>query len=231
MSQAGSVVLDGQLVRYRLDGWAWAPVPPEADRIDGSIRVWLAYGRRRRAHGVVWLHLSLDRHPDGGFRCPLTPEQVGAIAEGLLVLSHRRSYNDARYFLTDPPPDTEATRYGHPARERLDRELALGSAPWMQDWPLEVARTARLDEFLAYYDRADCDEVRHDAMWLALHAAERQLVPAPRWDWFDSRLRQRFPLHAHAVFQLGRHPEDGFGGRLHALGLSCLRPVRLCPAS
>jgi hypothetical protein len=231
VSQSGSVVLDGLIVRYRLDGWAWAPAPLEAARVDGSLRVWLAYGQRRRAHSQVWLHLSLLRHPEGGFRCPLTREQVAEIAGGLQRLPERRSYADGRWFLTDPPPDTEATRYGHPARTRLDQDLQLGSADWMQDWPLEVARTARLDEFLDYYDRADCDEVRHDAMWLALHAAERQLVPAPRWDWFDSRLRQRFPLHAHAVFQLAHNPDDGFGGRLYALGLSCLQQVRLCPAS
>lgn len=220
--------IPARTVPFRINAFAWAPLSGPGD-FDGSLTVRFQVTRARAL--TAWLHLRLTADAAGLCRCPLSLAQLGELASS--IIEYGRDFSEGRWYITGPPPDTAADRYGHPARSRLDRDLGLPSEGWMQDWPLEVARWQDLDRYLEYYDAAgddpDSDDVRHDAMWLALHAAEHRLEPAPRWEWFAERIRARFPLHAHAVFQIGSGPDDGFGGRLHALGLGCLIPIRLGP--
>ena len=211
-------------VQFRINAFSWAPVTGPGD-FDGSLKIQFRVGGARPLNAS--LHLRLTADAAGVCTYPLSLAQLGELATH--ILKYGRDFSEGRWYVTGPPPDTAASRYGHPARSRLDRDLGLPSEGWMQDWPLEVARWQDLDRYLEYYDAAgddpDSDDVRHDAMWLALHAAEHRLEPAPRWEWFAERIRARFPLHAHAVFQIGSSPDDGFGGRLHALGLGCLIPI------
>lgn len=225
----------GRRARFRVDAFAWSRPEPAERAVDGSIRLWLSLSRRRQR--ALWMNLRLTRASERAFLCPLSTEQIGALAEGVLDRQDLERYpidciSDWYYHLRTPPPDTVASRYGHPARQRLDEMLSLGSQPWMQDWPLEVARPEQIDRYIEVYETAEDDDLRHDAMWLvleAVHAGTPAQGPIPRWDWLASRIPERFPLHAHAAFQLGAWPSSLFRASMQALCLRCLVPVALVP--
>ena len=148
---------------------------------------------------------------------------------------------DAGWLLAGRPPETKARRWAGLAREKLVRDLRLGWDAFMQDWPLQVADAARVEEFAAYYDQATDDDVRFDAMSLALYSFDerQQEAPTPRLEaWFDDRLRRDFPLFGHPVryWSCLQHPELEPSDPEYSFAISvqmrriywdCLRPLAL----
>jgi hypothetical protein len=96
---------------------------------------------------------------------------------------------------------TQAPRY--PGAREAELAAALGlprQDGHMQDWPLEVADHVRLDDVLAFYERACDDLVRFDAMALALCVYDDRMRagggPCAR---LERLLRRGFWLHGNTV--------------------------------
>jgi hypothetical protein len=131
---------------------------------------------------------------------------------------------DARWRMKDCTiPDTQVPRYARGADNILEAELKLGSASWMQDWPLEVSDRRRVEEFCAFYDRAINPVVKFDTMQLALFSyddglrysqyseGQRTQLDEARATWFDRTLRRDFALHGNTIADwatLDRDRED-----------------------
>ena len=73
-------------------------------------------------------------------------------------------------WLVKPVPQTTHHRWVGAAREQLDRDLNLQSDDRMQDWPLEVSNSRRLDDYCEYYDELKNDDAKLDCMSLCLFA-------------------------------------------------------------
>lgn len=198
--------------------YAWQ-VADGLDAVDGTLEL---DARGNVEPGVVaFVHGRLAReHPGGPFVVPFATGDVIEIVSAALedvdlaeasTAGHIRD-PEARWNMTECPlPETTASRYAGRAKQRLDAELALGSEPWMQDWPLEVSDPARLGEFCALYDASRDPDLRFDVMQLALYSLDA-LHDRGRWSpWFIRTLGRDFALHGHTVAQwaaLDREPED-----------------------
>jgi hypothetical protein len=103
---------------------------------------------------------------------------------------------------------THASEYAGGAKEILETELKLVSSQWMQDWPLEVSDSSRVEEFCNFYDRTTDLLVKFDTMQLALFSYEDLVrLSNVNWtqineslsEWFDLRLRRDFALHGNTI--------------------------------
>jgi hypothetical protein len=92
------------------------------------------------------------------------------------------------------------------AVERLTARLDL-SAVWSEDWPVEAADPARIEEFCAFYSSGDLTGAEKIAlMHLIIASLDEYLLQTPPGEQ-DARigeaverlLRADFPLHAEAV--------------------------------
>jgi hypothetical protein len=195
----------GETLRVRIAAASWGP--PRGDSVDATTVV---TAELEGSRVVGYIHGGLSRHGDR-FSCPLKPVHALEIVEHAVREGWQPDgevdevrVEDARWVLRECPiPFTRAPRHEGAAMQTLTRDLHLATDSWMQDWPLEVADPNRVAEFCAYYDAATSDDVRFDAMALALHSMDLKLSIGPeigsQWDWFESRLRSAFPLHGHQV--------------------------------
>jgi hypothetical protein len=160
---------------------------------------------RRSVLGFI--HGRLERpSADGPFVVPVGGAEFGALlAEASTEWKGEEGerplrFDDARWRVGEcRVPDTGAPRYAGKACDILEARFALGSQPWMQDWPLEVSDVARLGEFCAYYDEAIDALVRFDVMQLALFSLEYH-PDTDGWSrWFERTLRRDFALHGHTI--------------------------------
>lgn len=247
----GSEGFPGPL-RWRVLGFAWADVDARARALDGSLRIEIRAPEHPHAQLDVWVHLRLHRPgPSEPWEAPLSEADVLALVELAQSWNWGPEADDARLIIEDgywrlleQPEATQAQRYPGRCWEEVEASLELGSAGWMQDWPLEVSDGKRLAEFCAAYDAATHDELRFDLMALILYSYEDRLYtgPAPETRaWLDQRLRQNFALHGHSVaywLRLNDQPHDpseGPGGfpcspQLRELWAQCLLPIEVEPA-
>lgn len=184
----------------------------ELNTVDGTIEI-EAVSAVTSVHSVLGtVHGRLERAaPNGPFIVLLGMEQIGELIEYAKEESardggaHERREQrlrvpDARWVMKDCRiPHTSAPRYAGKARDVLESRFALGSAPWMQDWPLEVCDPARIEEFCAFYDEATDLLVRFDVMQLALFSYDEQPEKSTCSEWFKKTLRRDFAIHGHTV--------------------------------
>ncbi len=180
--------------------------------VDGTIEIEVvsAVTSGQGVLGIV--HGRLERaSASKPFIIPLRVEQIGDLIEHAKEESARDSgaderrgrrvrVPDARWRMKDCQiPRTSASEYAGKAQDVLESRFALGSAPWMQDWPLEVADPARVEEFCAFYDEATDPLVRFDVMQLALYSYDEQAEKSASSEWFRKTLRRDFAIHGHTV--------------------------------
>lgn len=179
------------------------------DAVDGTIEIVAqSLPRDRRVIGLIHGHLC-RAGPEGPFLLPINISQVAEVIEYAISewddedVADCYRITDARWRMTDCLlPDTQAVQYAGRAFDRVDTEFNLGSQRWMQDWPIEVSDSRRVEEFCAFYDRETDPSVRFDTMQLALDSYNDRA----QWDpglsgWFDRTLRQDFALHGHTIIQ------------------------------
>lgn len=81
----------------------------------------------------------------------------------------------------------------------------------MQDWPLEVATSERLDEFIAYYLQPQLDDdLRFAAMELII-ASFDEATPETKdslWPRIRALLSARLELHAYTIYDWARWDAD-----------------------
>ena len=190
--------------------WTWG----DADTADGSVFVHLRGPDGAKVRALF--HTQLARDSGSATQlCPITEEHLRDLARGFspgldavkrsaggpngCARAGRELCTDGRWYVGTAPPDTGAPRYGGGASAVLEEALHLGSADWMQDWPLEVADRERVEEFRAYYDGAREPGVRFDVMQLLLFSYEHHPKTPALDAWFDQALRRDFALHGHTI--------------------------------
>jgi hypothetical protein len=201
------------------------------DDVDGTIELQVSSVQRPELKFIGLIHGHLSRVvPNGSFVVEVSLSQTIEIIEDVLsdleeeeeeeeVLEaadiYRPEYyriKDARWRMKDcRVPDTHVPRYARGANDILEAELKLGSASWMQDWPLEVSDHRRVEEFCAFYDRVIDPAVKFDTMQLALFSyddgvrysqyseGQRTQLDETRAVWFDRTLRRDFALHGNTI--------------------------------
>jgi hypothetical protein len=65
------------------------------------------------------------------------------------------------------------------AAKALADALGVRFEPWMQDWPLEVADSARVEEFLAAYEKEERPEHRLAIMELIIASSDQAFSLGP----------------------------------------------------
>lgn len=186
------------------------------DAVDGTIEMEARSAHRPERMVTGLIHGNLSRaFPGGPFVAAVRPDQVGEVLEyalsewakeevsGPVYVPHPERYRvtDARYLMRDCcVPHTRAPRYAGGGARVLEAKLGFGREPWMQDWPLEVCDSARVEELCTFYEQESDPIVRFDTMRLALFSYDER----PRLDvalsrWFEHTLRRDFALHGHTV--------------------------------
>lgn len=164
---------------------------------------------------LLLIHGQIERKgPKGVFRVPLHVGEIRDLLSSALLelaqldrVAHAPYGENLRYRILDargrlkdcPLPETTARLDAGGASDILERELCLGSKPWMQDWPIEVSDPTRLTEFRNYYDQQTDPLVLFDTMQLALASFEDAADDEVASRWFDRTLCRDFPLHGHTV--------------------------------
>lgn len=207
------ILVDDQPYSCSLRGHAWQRAD-DLLAVDGTIEIEIEIEVEAEARSplgsapsaVAIVHGRLERaSPDRPFIVPVAPEQIGQIIayareERAGERRARLRIIEARWVMTECPiPHTSAPQYPGKAEDVLESRLALGSAEWMQDWPLEVSDSSRIAEFCAFYDEVSDPLVRFDVMQLALFSYD-ELPEKHTWsEWFRTRLRRDFALHGHTI--------------------------------
>ena len=225
--------IDSRLVRVNDEDFevtfsakAWQACE-DIDSVDGTIEIKARSVQRPNLKFLGLIHGRLSRvFPNDIFAVKVSMSQVIEILEDALsewseeeVLESSDVYlpeyyrlKDARWRMKDcAVPQTHALEYAGGAKDILEAELNLGSSPWMQDWPLEVSDSDRVEEFCAFYDRQIDYSIKFDTMQLALFSYDDYLRSsifyARKWTqldktlakWFERTLRCDFALHGNTI--------------------------------
>jgi hypothetical protein len=185
-----------------LRAFAWSR--PAGDTVDATVELLLPHDG-----GTIeaWFHTRLAR-AGAGWASPIdldlvAPRLVAATAE---TRAWRRrwlfcdAYSTVSLHAVAPRPSAE--RWPGRARERVVQLLgpSVARAPWMQDWPVEVAAREHLGPACAAYDAADPADrdLRFDLFALAV---ESQRMASPTViPWFGVTARRDFANLAWLVF-------------------------------
>lgn len=160
---------------------------------------------------------------DTAFTVPLSLEEIGQLVRDAQASAGEAAFDaqasdrervrirapDARFRIPGCRiPVTAAPTYPGDAWDVLESRFALGSADWMQDWPLEVSDPERVEAFTSFYDEVDDPAVRFDVMQLALFSYEERVESRSLSGVRGSRLSAlgagvRLPHLRHAARHLG----------------------------
>lgn len=102
---------------------------------------------------------------------------------------------------------------GSATRAKIAALASVAGDDWMQDWPLEVADSSRLDEFIDLLTRAESDDDRFALMELVLYSFD-EAEPAKQrevWRAIEAMLERDPILYAREIiyWSLGEETDDG----------------------
>lgn len=102
---------------------------------------------------------------------------------------------------------------GSATRAKIAALAKVAADDWMQDWPLEVADSSRLDEFIDLLSGADTDDDRFALMELVLYSLDEADPDKQRglWPVIEALLEREPILYAHEIiyWSLGDEGDDG----------------------
>ena len=78
---------------------------------------------------------------------------------------------------------------------KIAEKLGLANEPWMQDWPIEVADGARLEEFLCHYESETKPEYRRVIAQVLLVSLDAAFLRAHPSDVTLTKLAKVFKMH------------------------------------
>lgn len=205
------LLLGDQEFNCSLRGFAWQRAD-EMQAVDGTIEIEVQSSVRSARSVLGIIHGRLVRaSPNGPFMVPLAVDQIAELVEFAKEESAQDDGSGERRERRLRDPDTRwrmkecrishtsAPQYAGKAQDFVESRFALGSAAWMQDWPLEVCDPARVAEFCAFYDEVTDPVVRFDVMQLALFSYDEQPEKSSSLEWFRTTLHRDFALHGHTV--------------------------------